>query len=61
MKNLIALYLNKGRRLTVKELAQESSIPSYSTILYNFKTTKISKVWEEIEGYISSMNKNWVQ
>ena len=58
MKNLIALYLNKGRRLTVKELAQESSIPSYSTILYNFKTTKISKVWEEIEGYISKMNIN---
>ena len=60
MKNLIALYLNKGRRLTVKELAQESSIPSYSTILYNFKTTKISKVWEEIEGYISKMNINSV-
>ena len=58
MKNLIALYLNKGRRLTVKELAQESSIPSYSTILYNFNTTKISKVWEEIEGYISKMNIN---
>lgn len=61
IKNLIAVYLTKGRRLTVKEIAQEPSIPSYSTILYNFKTTKISEVWEEIEGYISAMNKNWVQ
>ncbi len=61
VKNLIAAYLVKGRRLTVKEIVQEQSIPSYNTILYNFKTTKISKVWEEIEGYISSMNKNWVQ
>lgn len=55
---LVETYLKKGKRLTVKELRNQNDFPSYTTILHNFKTTKINEVWEEIESNIINMSKN---
>lgn len=46
---LIQLYKKKGSRLTVQELKANNELPSYTTILIKFNTTKLVDVWKEIE------------
>ncbi|MGL6113448.1 MAG: homing endonuclease associated repeat-containing protein [Cetobacterium sp.] len=40
----------KGRRLSQNEINKDGDLPALETILKAFKTTKISVVWDEIEG-----------
>ena len=42
-------HLEKGRRLTNKEVYNDKDLPSQTTICSCFLTTKMSKVWEEVE------------
>lgn len=51
---LVELYKKEDRRLTNIELNElsknDKDFPSVSTICRYFKTTKLSEVWQEIEG-----------
>lgn len=38
-----------GRTLTVHEINKNPNLPSYGTILKNFKTTSIYEVWDELK------------
>ncbi|WP_050069740.1 homing endonuclease associated repeat-containing protein [Anaerosalibacter massiliensis] len=64
---LIAAYKEKGRRLKNHELKQlskdDSNFPSISTVCRHFNTTKISKVWEEIEKeyHINTYGKDLIE
>lgn len=45
-------YIKHGRRLTEREIdikSKDKELPSLTTIMSYFKTTKINDVWEEIE------------
>ncbi|MFD3156705.1 homing endonuclease associated repeat-containing protein [Haloimpatiens sp. FM7330] len=51
IKNMLRkLYIENNRRLTAKEMAEDSDLPSLVTVLTKFKTTKISDIWQEIEN-----------
>ena len=45
-------YIEKGRRLTHNEISKDKELPSATTICSYFFTTKINKVWEEIDDYM---------
>lgn len=47
--NLKRLYVKNNRRLTMKEINEIKEIPSTSTIIRIFNTTKITDVWSQIE------------
>ncbi|WP_047384796.1 MULTISPECIES: hypothetical protein [unclassified Cetobacterium] len=49
VKALLIARAEKGRRLSQSEINKNKELPSLETILKFFKTTKISKVWDEIE------------
>ncbi|MGL6131173.1 MAG: hypothetical protein ACRCZ9_06140, partial [Fusobacteriaceae bacterium] len=50
---IIALMLDarkkQGRRLSQKEITENKNLPALVTIYNCFKTTKISKIWDELE------------
>ena len=46
---LIEIYLEVGRRLTVEEIKLDNRLPTHSTILRKFQTTKMEDIWKEIE------------
>lgn len=49
IKLLLKARQEKGRRLSQKEINQNTELPVLETILKFFKTTKISEVWDELE------------
>ena len=49
IKALLLARTEKGRRLSQSEINKNKELPSLETILKFFKTTKISKVWDELE------------
>lgn len=50
-KMLISAYKRKGKQLTDREVGSSKTLPATATILRYFRTTRMSKVWEEvIEG-----------
>lgn len=48
-KLLLKAREEKGRRLSQKEINQNTELPVLETILKFFKTTKVSEVWDELE------------
>lgn len=50
LKKLSIKSILKGRRLSQNEIIAEKDLPALETILKAFKTTKVSQVWDEIEG-----------
>ncbi|MGL6024257.1 MAG: homing endonuclease associated repeat-containing protein [Cetobacterium sp.] len=49
VKNLLEARAQIGRRLSQKEIKEHPNLPSLDTVLKFFKTTSISKVWDELE------------
>lgn len=49
LKILKEKYLKNGRRLTNAEIYNDEDLPSQTTICSYFLTTKMTKVWEEVE------------
>ncbi len=41
-------YKIKGRRLTAREIREEWELPNIGTFYKHFKTSKITKIWEEV-------------
>lgn len=52
LKTLKIIYKKNGGRLKQIELKDIKNLPSQSTILRFFKTTKMSDVWKEVENQI---------
>lgn len=50
---LIKEYKNYNRRLTNVEVNNNKNLPSASTILRKFTTTKMGEVWANVEEYIN--------
>ncbi|HDK7194944.1 TPA: hypothetical protein PTV74_003252 [Clostridium botulinum] len=45
---LLKEYIRHGRRLTAKEINFNKELPEESTFLKYFKTTSLTKVWNEV-------------
>ncbi|AEB77624.1 hypothetical protein ADU80_04995 [Clostridium botulinum] len=45
---LLQEYKKLGRKLTYKEINENKEIPTITTFCRYFRTTKMSKVWEEV-------------
>ncbi|MGL5545234.1 MAG: homing endonuclease associated repeat-containing protein, partial [Cetobacterium sp.] len=52
VRTLLLARTEKGRRLSQREINENRELPCLETIFKFFKTTKISKVWDELEQNI---------